>query len=95
MIKLVKSAFHKEKETREALSRFIESGEQLSFGKECREFEKAFALWQGTKHAVMFSSGSTANFALVQALMHTSFLKKGDKVGFSALLQANRRCKPP
>jgi len=85
MIKLVKSAFYNEKETRKALSRFIESGDQLSFGKECREFEKSFAKWQGAKHAVMFSSGSTANFALVQALMHVGILKKGDKVGFSAV----------
>lgn len=85
MIKLVKSAFYKEKETREALVRFIQSGSQLSFGKECKDFEKAFAKWQGSKHAVMFSSGSTANFALVQALMHTGRLKKGDKIGFSAV----------
>lgn len=85
MIKLVKSAFYNEKETRESLVRFIRSGSQLSYGKECRDFEKEFAKWQGSKHAVMFSSGSTANFALVQALMHGGFLKKGDKVGFSAV----------
>lgn len=85
MIKLIKSAFYKEKETREALARFIIKGNQLSFGPECRDFEKSFAAWQGAKHAVMFSSGSTANFALVQALMHTGQLKKGDKVGFSSV----------
>ncbi|MEN9913151.1 MAG: hypothetical protein RLY66_559 [Candidatus Parcubacteria bacterium] len=85
MIKLVKSAFYNEKKTRMALMRFIESGKQLSFGEECRDFEKSFAKWQGARHAVMFSSGSTANFALVQALMHAGILKKGDKVGFSAV----------
>lgn len=85
MIKLIKSAFYNEKETREALARFIKEGGQLSYGKECRDFERAFAKWQGTKHAVMFSSGSTANFALVQALMHLGLLKKGDKVGFSVV----------
>lgn len=85
MLNLVKSAFYKEKETRVALARFIKSGKQLSYGKECRDFEKSFAKWQGTKYAVMFSSGSTANFALVQALTHLHHLKKGDAVGFSAV----------
>lgn len=85
MIKLVKSAFYKEKETRDALARFIKSGKQLSYSDECRSFEKSFAKWQGSKHAVMFSSGSTANFALVQALMHLGTFKKGDKVGFSTV----------
>ncbi len=85
MIKLVKSAFYNEKETREALAKFIKEGKQLSYSEECRSFEKAFAKWQGSKHAVMFSNGSTANFALVQALMHIGVLKKGDKVGFSTV----------
>ncbi|MCR4279612.1 MAG: DegT/DnrJ/EryC1/StrS aminotransferase family protein [Candidatus Zambryskibacteria bacterium] len=85
MLNLVKSAFYKEKETRRALARFIERGGQLSYGKECRDFESAFAKWQGAKYAVMFSSGSTANFALVQALMHLHHLKRGDAVGFSAV----------
>ena len=85
MLKLVKSAFYKEKETRAALARFIERGGQLSYGKECQDFESAFAKWQGTQYAVMFSSGSTANFALVQALTHLYHLKKGNAVGFSAV----------
>lgn len=85
MIKLVKSAFYNEKKTREALMRFIASGKQLSFGEECLAFAKSFAKWQGARHAVVFSSGSTANFALIQALMHVGTLKKGDKVGFSAV----------
>lgn len=85
MLKLVKSAFYKERETRTALARFIEQGHQLSYGPVCQEFEKKFAKWQGAKHAIMFSSGSTANFALIQGLMHLGFLKKGDSVGFSAV----------
>lgn len=85
MIKLVKSAFYDEKGTRAALARFIQGSGQLSYGSECRKFEKSFAAWQGSKHAMMFSSGSTANFALVQALLHLKLLKKGDKVGFSAV----------
>ena len=85
MLKLVKSAFYKERETRTALARFIEQDHQLSYGPVCQEFEKEFAKWQGAKHAIMFSSGSTANFALIQGLMHLGFLKKGDSVGFSAV----------
>ncbi|MBI4058020.1 DegT/DnrJ/EryC1/StrS aminotransferase family protein [Candidatus Microgenomates bacterium] len=85
MLKLVKSTFYKEKETRAALARFILSAKQLSYGPECRAFEDAFAKWQGSKHAVMFSSGSTANFALIQGMMHLGNLKKGDAIGFSAV----------
>lgn len=85
MLKLVKSTFYKDKETRAALARFILNAEQLSYGPECRDFEKMFAKWQGSKHAVMFSSGSTANFALIQGLTHLGILKKGDGVGFSAV----------
>ncbi len=85
MLKLVQSAFYKEDEAREALARFVLSGNQLSYGPECRKFEESFAKWQGAKYAIMFSSGSTANFALVQALTHTKHLKKGDKVGFSGV----------
>lgn len=85
MIKLVSSAFYNEKESRDALVGFIQANKQLSFGPECQAFEKEFATWQGAKHAVMVSSGSTANFALIQALIQTGKLKKGDKVGFSAV----------
>jgi CDP-6-deoxy-D-xylo-4-hexulose-3-dehydrase len=85
MLKLVKSAFYNEQDTRDALARFIKEGKQLSYGAESRAFEKSFAKWQGSKHAVMFSNGSTANFALVQALTHLKILKKGDKVGFSTV----------
>lgn len=85
MLKLVQSAFYKETETRTALARFIKNGDQLSYGPICQKFERDFAKWQGSKNAVMFSSGSTANFALIQGLMHLSYLKKGDAIGFSAV----------
>jgi len=85
MLKLVKSTFYKERETRAALARFVKSGTQLSYGPVCREFEQDFAQWHGVKHAVMFSSGSTANFGLIQGLMHLGHLKKGGAVGFSAV----------
>lgn len=85
MLKLIKSAFYKEGETRAALARFVERAKQLSYGPECKNFEREFAKWQGSKYAVMFNSGSTANFALIQALTHLGRLKKGDAVGFSAV----------
>ena len=42
----------------------------------CADFEKKFALWQGRKHCVMFNSGSSANLALIQALLNIKKLKK-------------------
>jgi CDP-6-deoxy-D-xylo-4-hexulose-3-dehydrase len=85
VIKLVKSAFYKEKEAREALSRFVKRAPQFSFGPECKAFEEEFARYQGRKYAVLVNSGSSANLALIQALLNTGRLQKGDAVGFSAL----------
>jgi len=84
MIKLIKSTFHEEKKTKMRLLNFIKSVDQLSFGKECEKFEVNFAKWQGRKYCVMVNSGSSANLALIQALINVGKLKKGDLVGFSA-----------
>lgn len=85
MIPLVKSTFYKEKETKKKLISFISKAEQLSFGKECQEFEGSFSKWQKRKQCIFVNSGSSANLALIQALLNLGKLKKGDKVGFSAL----------
>ena len=85
MIKLIKSTFYKEKETKEKLLKFIAGAQQLSFGKECEKFEKKFARFQGRKYCVFVNSGSSANLALIQALLNTGKIKRGDKVGFSSL----------
>lgn len=85
MIKLIKSTFYKEEETKKNLCAFIKKAEQLSFGKECEKFEKKFAKWQGRKHCVFLNSGSSANLAIIQTLLNIGKLKKGDNVGFSAL----------
>lgn len=85
MIKLIKSTFYNEKETKRKLSQFISQAEQLSIGEECRKFEKNFAKYQGRKHCVFVNSGSSANLAIVQALLNSGKLKKGDHVGFSAV----------
>jgi CDP-6-deoxy-D-xylo-4-hexulose-3-dehydrase len=57
----------------------------LSFGPECNKFEEAFAKWQGRKHCIFVNSGSSANLAIVQALLNLEKINIGDKVGFSAL----------
>lgn len=85
MIKLIKSTFYKEKETKDKLVAFIKRAKQLSFGPECEKFEEQFARWQGREHSVMLNSGSSANLAIIQALLNLGRIKRGDKVAFSAL----------
>lgn len=88
MIPLIKSTFHNEEKTKKELNSFIKNASMLSFGKECMRFEKNFAKYQERKHCIMVNSGSSANLALIQALLNLGKLKKGDKVGFSALTWA-------
>lgn len=85
MIKLIKSTFYKEKETKNKLIKFIRNARMLSIGDECRKFEKRFAEYQDRKFCVFVNSGSSANLALIQALLNLGKIKKNDKVGFSAL----------
>lgn len=85
MIPLIKSTFYHEAETKHKLCRFIEKADKLSIGQQCRLFERGFAKYQGRKHCVFVNSGSSANLALIQALLNLGKLKKGDAVGFSAL----------
>ena len=88
MIKLIKSTFYEEQDTKAQLIKFIESTKQLSFGPECDKFEKNFAKYQGRKYCVFFNSGSSANLALTQSLLNLGVLQKNDLVGFSALTWA-------
>lgn len=85
MIKLIKSTFYKEKQTKRALGIFISKATMLSFGPECIKFEKNFATYQNRKFSVFVNSGSSANLALIQALLNLKRIKKGDLIGFSAL----------
>lgn len=85
MIRLIRSTFYREKETKRRLNKFIESAKQLSFGKECEKFERNFAKWQGRKYSIFLNSGSSANLAITQALLNTGKIKKGDYIGFSSL----------
>ncbi|MFA5406120.1 MAG: DegT/DnrJ/EryC1/StrS family aminotransferase [Candidatus Nanoarchaeia archaeon] len=87
-IKLMKSTFYNETETKKELCNFIMGADKLSMGDKCREFEQAFAKWQGRTNAVMVNSGSSANLAILQALLNMKLIKRGDSVGFSALTWA-------
>ena len=56
-----------------ALNRVIESG-RYTMGPEVKEYERQFANFMGTKHAVMTNSGSSANLIMLTALlMHPKF----------------------
>jgi CDP-6-deoxy-D-xylo-4-hexulose-3-dehydrase len=64
-----------------AASNLLASG-NLTMGPEVAKFEKQFATYIGTKYAVMFNSGSSANLGLFAALryMKNSPLQEGDHI---------------
>jgi CDP-6-deoxy-D-xylo-4-hexulose-3-dehydrase len=84
-INLIKSTFYDEQKTKELLADFIIRSTKLSMGEHCAAFEKAFAAFQCVKFASLFNSGSSANLALIQALLNLGRLKRGDKVAFSSI----------
>jgi len=88
IIKLMKSTFYKEFETKQKLANFITRSDILSMNSECKRFEDSFAKEQKRKYAVFVNSGSSANLIILQALLNLGDLKKGDRVGFSALTWA-------
>ena len=88
MIKLVPGLFHNEQQTKQDLCDFIMSTNQLSIGQQCQNFEQEFAQWQGREHCVLFSSGSSANLALIQSLLNLQLLLPDQSVAFSALTWA-------
>lgn len=85
MIKLIKSTFYRENETKRELCQFIAGADYLSFGTQCETFERNFSKYQGRKQCIFLNSGSSANLALIQALLNLKKIKRGDSVGFSAL----------
>lgn len=85
MVKLIKSTFYKEEETKAALGNFLAKTTMLSMGEECVKFEAAFSKWHDRKYAVFVNNGSSANLILIQALMNLGRLKTGDRVGISAV----------
>ncbi len=85
MIKLIKSTFYEEEKSKLELALFIAQSTHLSFGKQCALFEENFANYQKRKHCAFLNSGSSANLAVIQALMNLGKIKQGDLVAFSAL----------
>jgi CDP-6-deoxy-D-xylo-4-hexulose-3-dehydrase len=95
-IPLMRDTFARQRETLHALSDWLASmianPTKLSMGPLCAEFEREFAAWQsnssGRKHAVLTNSGASANLILIQSLLNLGRLKKGQRVGVSALTWA-------
>ncbi|MCK5177798.1 MAG: aminotransferase class V-fold PLP-dependent enzyme [Candidatus Aenigmarchaeota archaeon] len=87
-IKLIKSSFYNEQDTKNKLCDFIQNAKILSMHEECRKFEENFSKFQNRKYSLFVSSGSMANLLLIQALLNSDKLKKGDKIGLSTLTWA-------
>jgi CDP-4-dehydro-6-deoxyglucose reductase, E1 len=85
MIPLIKSTFYNEGDTKKKISDFISQATKLSFGAQCEAFEDKFSSWQKRKYCIFVNSGSSANLAILQALLNLGKIKKGDNVGFSSL----------
>ena len=62
-------------------TQLLSSGE-LTMGKQVKDFEEQFANYIGTKYAVMFNSGSSANLAMLAAIKYVkdSRLSDGDQI---------------
>jgi len=62
------------------LAKFVLTSDKFTQGKKVQEFEDAWSNWIGSKHSLFVTSGSTANFLLVAAVIEKYGLKPGDKV---------------
>ena len=62
-----------------AIQSVIDSG-LYTMGANVRRFEERFAEKYGTKHAVMVSSGSSANLLAIAALVYSKRLPRGSEV---------------
>lgn len=65
-----------------AVANKILASNNLTMGANVKEFESKFAAYIGTKYAVMFNSGSSANLAIITALKYIkdSKLQEGDNI---------------
>lgn len=65
----------------ECFNKLIATG-RFTMGEFTTQFEDEFARWQGSRHAVMVNSGSSANLLAVAALFYTrnNPLQRGDTV---------------
>ena len=63
----------------EACARVIDSGWYIQ-GNECKEFEKEFASYCGTKYAIGVANGLDALILILRAYKELGFMKDGDEV---------------
>ena len=59
----------------DALITWLSTYPRLTKGPVTLDFEKKFAEWIGSDHAVFVNSGSSANFLMVYALKYANKLK--------------------
>ena len=59
---------------------FISNSDSFTNGSQVKDFEEQWSKWQGTKYSLFVSSGSTANFLLLAAIIEKYGLEKNDKV---------------
>lgn len=59
---------------------FILKSNRYTNGEKVKSFEKQWSDWLGCKHSLFVSSGSTANFLLINAIKEYYELKDNDKV---------------
>jgi len=62
------------------IAKFALTTDKFTRGEQCEKFEEEWNDWLGSRHSLFVSSGSTANFLLVAAVMEKYGLKPGDKV---------------
>jgi CDP-6-deoxy-D-xylo-4-hexulose-3-dehydrase len=62
------------------LAKFILTSDKFTQGEKVKQFEDEWSKWIGSKHSLYVTSGSTANFLLVAAVIEKFNLQKGDKV---------------
>lgn len=62
------------------LVKFILSSNLYTQGEQVKKFEDEWSDWLGAKYSLFVTSGSTANFLLVSAVMEKYDIKPGDKV---------------
>jgi CDP-6-deoxy-D-xylo-4-hexulose-3-dehydrase len=63
-----------------SMVKFLLTSEKYTNGPRVREFESQWAEWAGSKHALMVSSGSTANTLIISSVKELYGWKDGDKI---------------
>lgn len=58
------------------LAKFVMTTDKFTQGKKVEEFEKAWSEWLGVKYSLFVTSGSTANFLLLDAVKELYFKNK-------------------